>query len=478
MALLLVAIAGPSMAEQAPGGSYREFSAELEAIAQRFSIPGMAALVVRGSRPSSQQVLAEHYVGFSDPERIKAVDAATLFPIASLTKVYSAVVIAKLAEQGLLSMEDPVHRWLPAMTIDPRVKLKHLLSHTSQGTPGQHFYYSGRYSAAGLVAEKASGLPFAQLLERELLEPFSLKDTHLYQQETFTGPLLERLATPHVFDRGNRASEQEFGVSAAAGLVATPREVVAFGQALLQRKGLKSDTFDTLLRPLTPSLPCAMGIFIQQVGSYQVWWSYGQYDGFSALWVMVPDLELQLVVMGNNNLTSDAARLINADVTTSPWMVSFIKHFFPSDDPKLSVDHYLAKSAIMTHAFMARFDDQSFAYAKAVIDGAFKSDADWLAFGDLNLLHGVSFLKTVAQFKNLPAVSRWDRQLVSLGERLLVQQPDNPYARYYLAEHFSRSGQKAKAAQYYQAIVDEPNFTEHWYTREAKAWLQANGEFP
>ncbi|MEM9529927.1 MAG: serine hydrolase domain-containing protein [Pseudomonadota bacterium] len=463
-----------AMQAEASGGSADTFSRQLEELATRFHVPGLAVEVVCGVDPEHESVLFQKYLGSGDPEAGQAVTAATLFPLASLTKVYSAALLARLAEQGKLSLTDPVIRWLPDSGVAESVQLRHLLSHTSQGNPGEHFYYSGRFGALTSVAQKAGGKPFAELLAALVLQPLALSDTYLYRPEALPGEAIARLAVPHGFDGSAAPMDQEYGVSASAGLVATPRAVIRMGQALMRGALLSEQSYRQLTRPFAPGLPYGMGMFVQEVGGHEVLWAYGQYDGFAGLWIMIPARELQMVALANNNLLSDAARLINGDVTTSPLTLAFLENFLSragESDPSAT---QRARSDLMTSAFLARFDRDEFDRALGALAKLLPTAARWEEQGDLNVLHAVMFLKTVAFHQERPPLDRFDAELEALGKRLLADQPDNPYARYYLAELYAGRGDPASAAVQFRAIVDAENFSPHWYTREAESWLAAN----
>src|SRR5262245_34121951 len=83
------------------------------------------AVVARGKR------VLEHYAGIAAPG--SAADADTLWPLASISKLYTAALIVKLIERGELTLGMRVETVLPRMTGDSREKitLRHLLTHTS-----------------------------------------------------------------------------------------------------------------------------------------------------------------------------------------------------------------------------------------------------------------------------------------------------------------------------------------------------------
>ncbi len=459
---------------ETPKDDYASFTQQLESLKSDFHVPGVAVEVVNGVDSKSSRILFQAYLGDQDVESGQAVTAETLFPLASLTKVYSAVLLADLAEEGRLGLTDPVTRWLPASGLNDNVQVQHLLSHTSQGIPGERFYYSFRFGLLTAVAQKVGGKPFGELLRERVLQPLGLSDTYLYQPGTLSEPVRKRLATPHGFDGRSEAMDHEFGVSASAGLVATPRDVIRFGQALLRNDLLTGRSWARLTSAYKPGLPYGLGIFVQEVAGHQILWAYGQYDGFAGLWVIVPARQLQMIALANNNLLSDAARLINGDVSGSPLMLAFLETFLSEPGHVLPSETQRAKADLMTSVFLARFDEVHFEAAQDALALLLPTRSDWEERGDLNVMHAVMFLKTVAFHRELRLRENWDSELESLGKRLLAEQPDNPYAHYYLAELYAAADKPALAAGHYRAIVDAENFSTHWYTREAQSWLASH----
>ena len=133
------------------------------------------------------------------------VDETTQFAIASVTKVFTTAVALRLSERGDVDLDAPAS--LPGLSDD--VTLRDLLAHTAglpyeSGTsdapwtpagfeaaaardrpcePRHCFQYSDLgFVGAGLVLEGAAGVPFPELLAREVLDPLELEHTMLVEQ--------------------------------------------------------------------------------------------------------------------------------------------------------------------------------------------------------------------------------------------------------------------------------------------------------
>ncbi|MGB3464480.1 MAG: serine hydrolase domain-containing protein, partial [Cyclobacteriaceae bacterium] len=102
-----------------------KFSAELRELQQFFRIPGISVAVVADSA-----VIHTDYIGYASLADSLPVTGETVFPIASVTKVFSAVLLMQLAEQGLLRLDDPVNKYLVDSPVGDSITVGHILSHT------------------------------------------------------------------------------------------------------------------------------------------------------------------------------------------------------------------------------------------------------------------------------------------------------------------------------------------------------------
>ena len=93
--------------------------------------PGAAVLVMKGD-----DIIFDKGYGIADIETKAPIDGNTFFNIASVSKQFTAVAILQLAEEGKLSLEDPVSKYFPEFKADfwKDIQIKHLLSHSS-GVP-------------------------------------------------------------------------------------------------------------------------------------------------------------------------------------------------------------------------------------------------------------------------------------------------------------------------------------------------------
>lgn len=218
--------------------------------------PSSAMIIVsRGEEVIYERLLTGGSDGLPDAQ----IDANSLWPLASVTKSFSAGVLMALVEKGALDLDAPVSDHLPFMAEPgkgphPRttVTLRHLASHTSglqyaggerHGVtetveaitePGKVF----RYSETGMnvlqaVLEAASGRSWTKLLQSEILDPLGLRATRFVDTATPTLPLVPACAG--VFD--DPAEHYFFtqaGSLTGSGLYSTARELNRYSQLWAQ----------------------------------------------------------------------------------------------------------------------------------------------------------------------------------------------------------------------------------------------------
>jgi len=159
----------------------------------------------------------------------QAITADMVFGIASNSKLFVSVALLKLAENNVLSLDDPLSQWLPSYpNVNPNITIRQLLNHTSGisdpifvspwmdtitnnptriftpqevlswlGAPlfnaGTSYGYSNvNYILAGMVAESATGNHISQVIREEILNPLNLDSTFYDVKEVEVGIIPHR----------------------------------------------------------------------------------------------------------------------------------------------------------------------------------------------------------------------------------------------------------------------------------------------
>lgn len=145
----------------------------IEGLRQELKIPSLSAAVVR-----DQKIVWAKGFGFADPEKKIPATEHTPYHLASLTKTFASTVVMRLVQDGKIGLDDPVSKYGITLDSPGVVRVKHLLSHTSEGTPGERYSYNGnRFGELDKVVERATGKSFAELLIADILDPLQLDET-------------------------------------------------------------------------------------------------------------------------------------------------------------------------------------------------------------------------------------------------------------------------------------------------------------
>ena len=190
-------------------GAERLFSAWMEGQIAYRGLPGIAVGVV-----SDQQLVWSAGFGFADLKAKVPMTPATKFRMASHSKLFTAIALMQLREQGKLRLDDPVEKYLswfkakPAGDDDGPVTIEQLLSHSSglQREAGDHWvsfnfpteaelkgmygerqaafapsvrwkYSNLAYSVAGLVIENVTGEKWADYVGHNIFQPLGMTDS-------------------------------------------------------------------------------------------------------------------------------------------------------------------------------------------------------------------------------------------------------------------------------------------------------------
>ncbi|HWX79996.1 MAG TPA: serine hydrolase domain-containing protein, partial [Steroidobacteraceae bacterium] len=190
-------------------GAERLFSAWLEGQIAYRGIPGVAVGIV-----SDQDLVWSKGFGFANIQAKQPMTAATKFRIASNSKLFTAIAIMQLREEGKLRLDDPVVKYLPWFKAKPAgdddgpITIEQLLSHSSglQREAGDHWvsfdfptaeqlqrlyadrqaafppsvrwkYSNLAYAVAGLIVEKVSGEKWADYVDENIFKPLGMAGT-------------------------------------------------------------------------------------------------------------------------------------------------------------------------------------------------------------------------------------------------------------------------------------------------------------
>ncbi|MEE1740037.1 serine hydrolase domain-containing protein [Streptomyces sp. BE147] len=264
-----------------------------------------------------------------------APDGDTQFRIGSITKTFTAVLVMRLRDEGLIHLDDPLEKHLPGTGVGD-VTVYQLLGHSAglgaeapapwwERTPGtirpeladvlgekpqphpaghRHHYSNPGYTLLGSLIEAVRGASWEEVLRREILEPLGMRRTSAQPQAPHAGgwavhPWADVLLPEQV---------EDLGLMAPAGqLWSTAADLLRFAAFLAEgdERVLRAASVREMREPSAPSESgdwqsgYGLGVQIVQRGGRTLVGHTGSLPGFlAALWFSVED-DVAAVVLSN-----------------------------------------------------------------------------------------------------------------------------------------------------------------------------------
>lgn len=275
-----------------PAVSPRIDMVDLEAktyeILNRWPAVGLAVGVVRNGRLESF-----HGQGLADIAAGRPVTSDTVFPIASVTKTFTAIAIMQLWERGLVDLDAPANEYMRAFKLVPArrtfkpVTARHLLTHTAgireslhvsdllrirslgetagagrpipslaeryrdglrvDADPGTRFMYTNHgFAALGQILEDVTGQPLHRYFREHIFEPLGMSDTSLRASDLPRSQFAKAYELRSGGPQG--VAGYEVVTVAGGGIFSTPADMARYLAALL---GNGSNEIGTVLKPAT-----------------------------------------------------------------------------------------------------------------------------------------------------------------------------------------------------------------------------------
>jgi D-alanyl-D-alanine carboxypeptidase len=296
-------------------------------------VAGISVAVVRG-----RDTLVLRGYGRANLELDVPTPQRAVYEIASEGKSFTAAAVLQLAEQGRLSLDDPLAKHLPGFDVaNPHITLRHLLYHTSglrdfvripeffaverqalprdtllrlveaQPTdfePGQHQFYSNTgYVLLSHTVEHVAGMPFEQYVEQNLLARAGMWDSRV----SHNTELVPRLTSGYIVGQEGMQPGLYYDKRwplGAGELRSTPGDMVAWVRALHGGQILGPAAYRTLTTPgeLSDGTPLryAGGFTVDSILGYRAFvTSGGTHAGYLSSTVYLPDDSVTVVLQMN-----------------------------------------------------------------------------------------------------------------------------------------------------------------------------------
>lgn len=271
------------------------------------------------------------------------------YSIGSISKQFTATAILMLAEQGKLSLDDPVSKFVPKLTRGREVTIRELLSMTSgyqdfwpqdyvmpmmmkpvtaqeildhwariplDFDPGTKWQYSNtNYVIAGLIVEKAGGMPLMEFLKQRIFIPLHMESTvsmHIAKETPAdpVGYLRYALGPPRPAPK-----EGKGWMFAAGELAMTAADLARWDISLMDQKLLKPASYRVMETEVRlkngVGTRYALGVRVGMEQDHRMLSHGGEVSGFVAQNVVYPDDRAAVVVLTNLDASAAAGQIAN-----------------------------------------------------------------------------------------------------------------------------------------------------------------------
>jgi len=324
-------------------------------------------LVARGD-----EVLFRQVYGVADADTGAPLLLSSWFRLASLSKQFTAAAVLRLQDEGRLSVEDPVCRWIQPCPPDwTRVRIRHLISHTSgipdlmqrpgwgarrttpatiqdltadsaryglSFVPGEALRYSNAgFNLAADIVERASGMPFGDYLQTAFFDPLDMADTGIGD-----GPGL--VAGHAAFPEGltpQRLANVSI-IPGAGALYSTLDDMLVWQRALHGGRVLSAESHAAMIADHSPPDQGSERGRVRRIWGYGVManrlgtrvspgfddlqiYHTGSWSGFRNLMSWQPREQISVIVLSNNYHQQEQVFLISQQA-----MAEALGHPFPT----------------------------------------------------------------------------------------------------------------------------------------------------
>ncbi len=350
--LLVVALCPLTFAQTAP-----QLSADLRGkiddiahkVLQSTGVPSASLAVVKDGKIAYVQAYGDARLDPPTPAQPQM-----RYSIGSISKQFTAAAILMLAEEGKLSLDDPVSKYVSGLTQGNEVTIRELLSHTSgyqdfwpqdyvpplmlqpitadgimdrwarkplDFEPGTKWQYSNtNYVIAGVIVEKVAGMPLLQLLSQRVFTPLGMKsvaDTNLNKLPPTdpTGYFRFALGPLHPAPK-----EGKGWMFAAGELAMTAEDLAKWDISMIDQTVLKPASYhemetEVLLRNGVGTR-YGLGVGVVSIGGHRMLEHNGEVSGFTAENIVLPDDKIAVVVLTNQD-AAEAESEIGSQVRTA-----------------------------------------------------------------------------------------------------------------------------------------------------------------
>ncbi|HSK70262.1 MAG TPA: serine hydrolase domain-containing protein [Pyrinomonadaceae bacterium] len=295
-----------------------------DALAEKNKAMGSLALAKDG------KILYSRAIGYSriSGDEKKASTVETKYRVGSIAKMFTAVMIFQLAEEGKLKLTDTLDKFYPQIPNAGKITIAQILSHKSGihsftsdpdfGTwlmnpktkdemvaiiakskpdfePGEKMQYSNAgYVLLGYIVEKVTGKSYQTALKERITSKIGLSNTYLGSGKT---DVSKNESFSFSYEGSwKEKTETDLSIPGGAGaLISTPTDLAKFIHALFELKLVSQESLDKMKTE-------KMGMFPFPLGEKTLYGHTGGIDGFSSMLAYLPEEKLTIAYSSNGRV--------------------------------------------------------------------------------------------------------------------------------------------------------------------------------
>ena len=325
---------------------------QIAATLAAFGAPSVSVAVVEDGKLTYAKAF-----GKGNLERGQAANTDTRYAVGSISKQFTAAALLLAQEQGRLSLDDTVAKYMPGLTRAGEVTIRQLLSHTSgyedyapqdyiipiwtkptttaaiidgwarkplNFDPGTRWQYSNtNYVIAGAILEKVTGQGLVPFLQQHIFSPLGMESAGEWEKP---GGLDAAAYTRFALGPARPVAREGAGWYFAAGeLSMTPADLAKWDVAVLQKRILSAASYQEFTREVKlkngGSTHYALGLSLGEMFGTPMLSHGGEVSGFLAQNSVFPEKNAAVIVLSNEdgvNMIGPIARDIAAVLLAPP----------------------------------------------------------------------------------------------------------------------------------------------------------------
>ncbi len=300
--------------------------------------PGVAVAVIRDGK-----TVFEGVYGHARLDDALPIDRNTAFRLASVSKQFAAMAVMILAEDGALSLDDPIGKYVPELAVFDDVTIRHLLLHTgglpdyydtidtSHGMPTNHdaavllgrmaspdfpagdryAYSNPGYDMLGPIVAAASGMPFGEFVEKRIFAPLGMSGSRVHDERKPVVPNraygYARCGERFVLDDDDPLNI----IIGSGGVYSTLSDLLRWDAALYTDTLVSREMLDAAFSSGTnnagESLDYGFGWAIDRYAGYKRLRHGGSWVGFRSHIMRIPGLRFTVILLSNDADTEPEA---------------------------------------------------------------------------------------------------------------------------------------------------------------------------